>query len=173
MMSVFLSQDMCSNTSYGQTLPTVQCKAAHRCKAEKKPWTMKPMALRGALLPFGCCILEAMRPIQVSCRRSQYRFRRWLSLQLAGPEAWLPAPLPLLQRPLILSTLAAGQDQSDICPFGSKRGDSGVACRCQMKDRFGSWRGEQRSCAHSPRWQEGLHTSGPMCRRLSCHRERC
>ena len=168
-----LSQDMCSNTSYGQQLPTVQCKAAHRCKAEKKSWTMKSTALRGALLPFGCCILEAMCPIQVSCRRSQYLFRRRLSLQLAGPKAWLPAPLPLLQHPLILSTLAAGQDQLDICPFESKQGDSGVACMWQIKDRIRSWREEQRSCAHFPRWQEVLHTSDPMCRSLSCYRERC
>ena len=164
---------MCSNTSYGQQLPTVQCQAAHRCKAKKKPWTIKSIALRGALLPFGCCILEAMRPIQVSCRQSQYLFRCRLSLQLAGPKAWVPAPLPLLQHPLILLNLAAGQDQLDTCPFESKQGDSGVACMCQIKDIIRSWREEQRSCAHLPSWQEVLLTPGPMCRSLSCHTERC
>ena len=33
---MFLSQNMCSNTLYGQQLPTLQCQAAQRCVAERK-----------------------------------------------------------------------------------------------------------------------------------------
>ena len=116
-----------------------------------------------------------MRPIQVSCRRSQYIPGAGSVCSLLGPKIGCLAPCLCYSTPrILLNPLQQDRFYWKSAISSVSRKIQILACICHTEQEFCSseiLEEESRSCLLS--WQEILLTPAPMCRSLSCYGDRC